>query len=52
MSTPLDSGKTLFDISDNTDQIGMGVEVDTPVKRKQNVHLTRLSDNDLVKKNF
>ena len=29
----LDSGKTLFDIFVNTDQIGMGFKADTPRKR-------------------
>ena len=28
----IDSGKTLFDISDKADQIGMGFEADTPEK--------------------
>ena len=32
LSKPLDSGKTLFDISVNTDQIGMGFITDTPGK--------------------
>ena len=40
LSNPLDSGKTLFDISVNTDQIGMGFEADTPGERKQHVHLS------------
>ena len=40
LSTPLPhSGKTFFDISVNTDQIGMGFEADTPGERKQHVHL-------------
>ena len=37
LSNPIDSGKTLFDISFNTDQIGMGFEADTTGKRKQYV---------------
>ena len=32
VSKPLDSGKTFFDISLNTDQIGMGFEADTAGK--------------------
>ena len=31
-SKPLDSGKTIFDISVNTDQIGMVFKADTPEK--------------------
>ena len=30
LSKPLDSGKTFFDTSINTDRIGMGFEADTP----------------------
>ena len=33
-SKPLDSGKTYFDISVNTDQIALGFEADTPEKWK------------------
>ena len=50
MSKPLESGKTFFDISVNTDQIGMGFEADTPEKLQQHVDLLRLSDKDPVKK--
>ena len=32
LSSPLDSGKTLFEISVNTDQIGTGFEADTREK--------------------
>ena len=32
LSKPLDSGKTFFDFSVNTDQICMGFEADTPGK--------------------
>ena len=32
LSKPLDSGKTFFDISVSTDQIGMGFEADSPEK--------------------
>ena len=32
---PIDSGKTFFDISVNTDQIGMGYEADIPEKFQQ-----------------
>ena len=33
------SRRSIFDISVNTDQIGMGFKADTPSKRKQYVHL-------------
>ena len=39
LSKSLDSGKTLFDISVNIDQIDMGFEADTMGKRKEHVHL-------------
>ena len=32
LSKPVDSGKLFFDISVDTDQIGMGFEADTPGK--------------------
>ena len=30
LKNPVDSGKTFFDISLNTGQVGMGFEADTP----------------------
>ena len=50
LSKPLNSDKTFFDISVNTDQIGMGIQADIPEKWHQHVHLKRLSDKSLVKK--
>ena len=41
MSKPLDSGKTFFEISVNTDQIGMGFEADTP---KNEINMSIFSD--------
>ena len=49
LSQSLNSSETFFDISVNTDQIGMGFEADTREKLKQLVHLLHLSDKDLVK---
>ena len=46
----IDSGKTFFDISVTTGQIGMEFEADTPQKWQQHAHCMRLSDKDLVKK--
>ena len=40
LSKPFVSGKTLFDISVNTDQICMGFGAETPGKYKQHVHLS------------
>ena len=45
----VDSGKTFFDISVNTDQIGMGIEADTPEKMTATFHRMRLTDTDQVK---
>ena len=36
---PLDSGKTFFDISLNTDQISMGFEADTQEKNESNMSI-------------
>ena len=45
-----DSGRTFFDISLNTDQIGIGFEADTHEKMTATCHRMRLSDKDLGKK--
>ena len=50
IENPFDSGKTYFDISVNTDQIGMGFEADTPEKMTATFRRMQLSDKDLVKK--
>ena len=38
LKNPVDSGKTFFDISVNTGQIGMWFKADTPEKRHQHAH--------------
>ena len=47
---PLDSGKTFFDISVNTDKICIEFEADIPEKWQTHAHCMQLSDKDLVKK--
>ena len=39
LSKPLDSGKTFFDISVITGQIGMGFKVDTPGENESNMSI-------------
>ena len=48
MEIMCDSGKTLFDISVNTDHICMKFEADTPQKLLKYTHLTKFSGKRLI----